>query len=267
MRLQPVPHSTTLLPLRIVRSLSRRVAEAWQTRAVTMRNSRPIVTFTFDDCPRTAVTTGATILAERGARGTFYMAGGLEGQMWENGPQYHASDLRQLLKDGHEVGCHTFSHLNCAQASATDIALELSANRKFLEAAAPGCQPETFAYPYGSVSFAAKRAIQEHFSACRGVSSGINAGAADLGLLKAIAIPHGDEPGDWIKPFIAEIQTNKGWLILYTHDVVANPTAFGCTPRTLAETIDTIKAAGIDVLTMREAAHCVGGSQLRVAAL
>ena len=39
----------------------------------------PMVSFTFDDLPKSAVTTGAEMLEAHGARGTFYVSGGLVG--------------------------------------------------------------------------------------------------------------------------------------------------------------------------------------------
>ena len=38
-----------------------------------------MVSFTFDDLPKSAVTTGAGMLEAHGARGTFYVSGGLVG--------------------------------------------------------------------------------------------------------------------------------------------------------------------------------------------
>lgn len=39
----------------------------------------PLVSFTFDDVPDTALHNGAAILERHGVRGTFYIAGGLRG--------------------------------------------------------------------------------------------------------------------------------------------------------------------------------------------
>src|ERR1700729_1099960 len=59
--------------------LSRKLAHYVATKRARMRNERPLVSFTFDDIPETAFTHGARILEDRGARGTFYVAGGLCG--------------------------------------------------------------------------------------------------------------------------------------------------------------------------------------------
>ena len=44
-----------------------------------LRNRTPMVSFTFDDLPKSAVTTGAEMLEAHGARGTFYVSGSLVG--------------------------------------------------------------------------------------------------------------------------------------------------------------------------------------------
>ena len=243
----------------LARRFSRRAAATWRSRAVVMRNTAPIVTFTFDDCPRTAVVDGAAVLERSGLRGSFYLAGGLSGRDWENGPQFHASDVQRLLAAGHEVGCHTFSHLDCATASSASIANDLASNRDFFRHVAPELSLDTFAYPYGSVGLSAKIAMQRRFLACRGVEAGLNVGTADMGLLKAVSIPSDDRGGDWVLPWLARARNEAGWLILYTHDVSPTPTPFGTTPRTLASTVDAIRAAGIEVLSLREAARRVVG--------
>ena len=46
-------------------------------RTIPLGDRGPIVSFTFDDFPRTAATAGAAILESFGARGTFYTAAGL----------------------------------------------------------------------------------------------------------------------------------------------------------------------------------------------
>jgi peptidoglycan/xylan/chitin deacetylase (PgdA/CDA1 family) len=230
-----------------------------------MANAAPLVTFTFDDCPQTAVREGASALERHGLKGSFYLAGGLAGRDWENGPQFHASDVQRLLARGHEVGCHTFSHLDCATATAAQIAEDLASNRDFLLRAAPDLVLETFAYPYGSVGLATKIAIQGKYLACRGVEAGLNAGTADFGLLKAVSLPHDDSGGDWIEPWLARAKRENGWLVLYTHDVSPLPTPFGATPRTLNETIAAVQAAGIEVLTLRDAALRVSRGRALVA--
>lgn len=70
----------------------------------------PLVSFTFDDVPDSALHQGAEILERHGVRGTFYIAGGLEGRVEPDRTLITAAGCEALSKREHEVGCHTFSH-------------------------------------------------------------------------------------------------------------------------------------------------------------
>src|SRR5438093_11827398 len=74
-----------------------------------LRNSTRMVSFTFDDLPKSAVRTGAQMLEAHGARGTLYVSGSLVGAdapAWVAGD---ADDVVALHRRGHEIGCPTFS--------------------------------------------------------------------------------------------------------------------------------------------------------------
>src|SRR3954469_22956024 len=75
-----------------------------------LRNATPMVSFTFDDLPKSAVTTGADLLEAHGARGTFYISGALVGVETPDWVAGDAADVLSLYNLGHEIGCHTFSH-------------------------------------------------------------------------------------------------------------------------------------------------------------
>ncbi len=70
------------------------VRTAFSARTVAMRNRRAIVSFTFDDFPRSAVSNGARLLDDYGVRGTFYLTGSYCGRVVDDVPQYCAEDLR-----------------------------------------------------------------------------------------------------------------------------------------------------------------------------
>ncbi len=240
------------------RGLSRRAAVALQTRTVRLHNSRPVVTFSFDDCPVSAVTVGAALLEQRDLRGSFYLCGGLADKAWENGPQFSADHVRALVKQGHEIGCHTHNHVSCNRASATELIREIAANQSFFDTILGDYPLTTFAYPYGRVGLRSKFLMQQRFAACRGVDRGINAGFADLGLLKSVALPRAATKATevaraTIEPWLQRARERNSWLILATHDVTDVPSLYGCTPETLAATIDAVLEAGFEVLPMKEA--------------
>ena len=70
----------------------------------------PIVTFTFDNFPATALHTAGKMLEQCEMQGTYYTALGLEGITNELGKHFSRDDLHQLREYGHELACHTYSH-------------------------------------------------------------------------------------------------------------------------------------------------------------
>ena len=75
--------------------------------------SKPIISFTFDDFPRSAWTTGGRILMANDMRGTYYISLSLMGSATHLGEQFTRGDLAELLENEHEVACHTFIHFDC----------------------------------------------------------------------------------------------------------------------------------------------------------
>jgi peptidoglycan/xylan/chitin deacetylase (PgdA/CDA1 family) len=73
-----------------------------------------VISFTFDDFPCTAKENGARILEANKVYGTFYVSLGLAGQERNIGRIGTQHEMLELSQSGHELACHTFSHLNCA---------------------------------------------------------------------------------------------------------------------------------------------------------
>ncbi len=235
-------------------ALERRAALASRRRLVPMTNTRPVASFTFDDCPHSAATVGAGILEAHGARGTFYICGDLVDGHWEAVPQLSRRDLTNLVERGHEIGCHTYSHCRVTDLSRSAFEREITENHAFVAKAARGYEMTTFAYPFGSVGLVSKRTCDIKFAASRSIEPGVDAGSVDLSHVKSNLIP-ADRPGiGWLKPLIDEAVARNGWLTFFTHDVSDRPSHYGCHPETLEAAVAALKAAGIAILPVREAA-------------
>src|SRR5438093_12206073 len=81
----------------------------WQRRA-RLTNRTPVISFTFDDFPRSALEQGGSILQEYGLAATYYAALGLMNSDSPVGRIFSEEHLHDLLARGHELGCHTFDH-------------------------------------------------------------------------------------------------------------------------------------------------------------
>lgn len=85
------------------------------------------VSLTFDDGPSAEWTPKVLdILKQKNVKATFFIVG-------ENG-ETNPRLLQRVLADGHEIGNHTFTHPNIAQASGEGARLELNATQRLVQA-------------------------------------------------------------------------------------------------------------------------------------
>jgi len=236
--------------------LRRQVSKLAVRRPVRMALERPMVTFGFDDAPVTATTAGAQVLEARGVRGVYYFSAGLVGRTGPMGVYAEREDAQRLAAAGHEVACHTFSHLDCGQADGPAILGEVDRNAMDLDAWGLPVR-ESFAYPYGDVSIPAKRALGGRFRTLRTVTAGLIENGSDANQLPAVGI-EGAEGEAKALHWLDRAAERKAWLMLFTHDVEPNPSAWGCTPEALGHLIDAALARGFDVVTAADGARRIG---------
>jgi len=216
-----------------------------------------VVSFTFDDFPKSALTNGGSILANHGLRGTYYTALKLAGTQGNLGRMFDAEDVLAAHAAGHEIACHTYTHLDCCQADAASVVEEVRENGAKLSALLCGAQMTNFAYPYGAVSISAKRAVANRFASSRGTGQGINCGTVDLADLLGTRIYDCAFDRAALRALIDRTRAIGGWLIFYTHDVSDTPSEFGCKPDQLEEIV-AYAAERSEVLPVRDVAARLG---------
>lgn len=234
----------------VLDKVRRKVSRFAARRPARLAFDRPVVSFAFDDAPVSAVREGAAILEAAGVRGTYYISAGLAGRDSPMGLYAGLDEVGRLAAAGHEVGCHTYSHLDCGRAEPAVMACDVGLNRDAL--AARGLAPTTFAYPYGEVSPAAKQTLGPRYRALRTVRPGLIEGEADLNWLPAVGIegPQGEaRAAAWLD----RARKRDAWVILFTHDVRPEPSAWGCTPEALQRLVTGALANGFTVATVDEA--------------
>nr|WP_261405653.1 polysaccharide deacetylase family protein [Chenggangzhangella methanolivorans] len=101
-------------------------------RPAIVATATPIVSFTFDDVPDTALTAGARILEAHGVRGSFYIAGGLAGRVEPGRTLIDLDGCRELAARGHEIGCHTYAHDAVRRLGPSALAADLDRNAAYL---------------------------------------------------------------------------------------------------------------------------------------
>ncbi|RCS56668.1 polysaccharide deacetylase family protein [Parvibium lacunae] len=233
---------------RASRWLARHTAQHWLPLATTA----PVVSFSFDDAPASACTTGAALLEAQQARGTFYICGGLTNQHEQGRPCHSLPQLAALAHAGHEIACHTYQHLNCARASQQVIQADWEANEQFFKAHGLAPSSGGFAYPYGAYSWASKRAAQSQFSYARSTIGGAMHGRADRYLLSAQAM-YDTIPLASLLALLEQTAAQRGWLIFYTHEIEPAPGPWGSSPARLVRLLTAAQSLGCHVLPVQAA--------------
>ncbi|WOH49860.1 polysaccharide deacetylase family protein [Bradyrhizobium sp. sBnM-33] len=224
-----------------------------------LRTSTPMLSFTFDDLPKSAVTTGAAMLEAHGARGTFYVSGSLVGADAPDWVTGDGEDVVSLHHGGHEIGCHTFSHQRACDLDEGAMRQEILRNRAYLHALDPSIRIDSFAYPFGYGSYARKHQLKKEFETCRSIVQGVNSGGVDLQFLRAMPLIDREMDRDGIERAFDDAQTNNGWLIFYGHDVTNRPSPYGCSPALLEHALAAASRRKIPILTVAEAMRCARG--------
>jgi peptidoglycan/xylan/chitin deacetylase (PgdA/CDA1 family) len=249
------------LPTRITSMASRFLARQCRSKVLTLRNEPPMVTFTFDDVPASACELGARILERHGARGTFYVAGSGCGTTSTDGlPHASIDQLRKVWANGHEIGCHTYSHAAVRFMSRDELGSELDRNQTILKKINNNIVLRNFAYPYGDMSVGTKRYLEARFDTCRSGHAGINTGVADLGALHAWPLDNANLDRAKIAELIAETVQTRGWLIFYSHDVAEQPSRFGISPHLLELAASTARRAGCLLTNIADGVNLIGGT-------
>ncbi len=244
-------HDAYVPPRDLASKLRRRMTQWRAARPVDLRFAAPMLSVCFDDFPVSAAEHGAQVLERHGGRGTFYAAAGLAEQDGPSGCNFTPAHARALAAAGHEIGCHTFSHHDCARRDVLASLHDLARNRDALTAM--GCDaPRTLAYPYGETRGALKRRLPARFAAARGVLPGLNHGPADLAQLRAYPL---FGPGAMVRVHAAlrRAVKQKAWLIVFTHDVAPQPSPWGTSIAALDALAASAREAGVAIVPVREA--------------
>jgi peptidoglycan/xylan/chitin deacetylase (PgdA/CDA1 family) len=211
-----------------------------------------MISFCFDDVTDTALSVGAKLLEARGLRGSFFVCGGLLGKTGHMGAYATRDQVVAAANAGHEIGCHSYSHLDCGRAGPKDIERDLDRNHHAL-AAMGVAQPTTFAFPFGDVSLAAKRVAGDRFQLCRALHHGVIGPGADLNQAPAVGIEgrHGEAVA---RRWMRAAASQGAWLILYTHSLGPSASEFGCSVASFTRLVDDAIAKGFSVVTVAQGA-------------
>jgi peptidoglycan/xylan/chitin deacetylase (PgdA/CDA1 family) len=245
----------------LLAKVERRLTQMHHAAPVRIRPPRPLVTFTFDDFPMSALN-GADEVEKHGGRAGFYAATSQMGTSHPvYGEMYDAATLRSLDERGHEIGAHSHVHADYARLQPNEVLRDLTTCISSLAESGVGRSLTSFAYPYGETSLGSKRLVSSVFSNARGGLAGLNIGDTDRAQLRAVSLKATGASRKRAIGLLDQCLASSGWLIFFTHDVSATPSDQGVHPGMLGELARRAVAGGAQIVTPREAGAICGFTQ------
>jgi peptidoglycan/xylan/chitin deacetylase (PgdA/CDA1 family) len=207
--------------------LQRRMVQWRRAARALVTPDRPVVTFTFDDFPKSALN-GADIVEKHGGHGGFYACTSLLDQKSPvMGEMFDADTLKELSQRGHEIGAHSHAHMDCARHPLSTVEKDLGKNLVALSEAGHAQNVSAFAYPYGETTYPVKRWVADVFATGRGILPGVNIGEADRAQLRAVELGASAASRRRALAMLKTCIDSKAWLFFFTHDVGSSPSPYG----------------------------------------
>lgn len=247
---------------RLIRAGHVRLTNAWPVKQCLGRLLAPIATITFDDFPHSAWTAGAPVLENYGIRGTYFVSAAFSPQTLRRSPAagltegvryFELEDIVAAYAQGHEIGCHSFDHINAPLQTNAQLEQSIRSNARFVKGLLGDVTMTSFAFPQGQANIRTKRLLSRRFAVCRGTWPGVNAGSFDLALLRCVNLNSFTLQKYPVSQLINKVKARNGWIIFNTHDVSAAPSRWGCTPELLNSVVSELVNNGIEILSMKDA--------------
>jgi hypothetical protein len=245
---------------RVVNWYRRNAAVPVFRRPITVDLSVPLISFTFDDFPQSALHVGGAILKGFRLFGTYYVSLGLLDTDAPAGRLCTRDDVAATLREGHELGCHTYFHCHSWNTGSEEYERALTLNQAALSKLAPGASFRSFSYPIALPRPSVKRVCGKYFTSCRGGGQVANLGNADLNQLSAFFLEKVNGGFQPIRDIIEQNNRAKGWLIFATHDVSPDPSPYGCTPGFFQDVVQCAVDSGATILPIARAVDVIRGS-------
>ncbi|MEC7754121.1 MAG: polysaccharide deacetylase family protein [Bacteroidota bacterium] len=228
--------------------IEKALSELLFKKTINLAEDKAFVTFTFDDAPLSAFVNGGDILKKHGLNGTYYISMSLlnrEGY-------FTSSNLKNALEQGHELACHTFSHLHSFNTSGKRLYQDVLKNEEAFQQIFPHQPLLNYSFPFGEQTILSRRLTKNRFKSSRGITTGINRGKIDINNLKAIKLYESTNSIQSIRQELKDLKANGGWLIFYTHDVQNNFSEYGCSTEYFEEVVKSVLQLDIKCFNIKE---------------
>lgn len=232
------------------------------SKRVNIKLKEAVFSFTFDDVPLSGAKNGSRILENYGARGTYYISSKLNKSNPPNPERLYNigektmfatdEDIKDLHEKGHEIACHSYSHMLQSRMKCQDVVDDCLRNKRAIKELL-GSEPRNYCYPYGDINIKSKKFLGYEYQTMRTVISGINSRNTDLSMLKAVSLSSCSLEKSEIKKLVLENIKTKGWLIFFTHDICEIPSPWGTTLDDFNWCVRLVALSGCKIMTINNA--------------
>ena len=175
---------------------------------------QPIVTLTFDDGWEDNVGNVLPLLASNDFKATYYFA-----TQYLEGVAAGVAAVQTIAGAGHEIGSHSVTHPFLTQATAEQLAYELSHSKSYLEGLVGAGNVKSFATPYGDYNQTVLNAIKTYYQSHRTVEAGYNMPEGfDKYRIKVQNMLSTTTLGEY-QSWLDQAKQNNFWLVLLYHRV------------------------------------------------
>ena len=241
------------ISFQMLESGSLKISEAMSSLKESAKSFQsPIVSVTFDDGWLSAKENGAQILGRMGdMKATYYINPGT----LNTTEIMTDSDIQDLRRAGHQIGSHTYSHIDITSYSLDFIRRDMQkANNYFYKL---GIDKIDFASPYGKYDNNVLDITMQSNASNRGTEKGINTkNNIDRSMLKALFIRKDISDAE-LKEYLSRTKETNGWLILIYHKIEASDSEFDIDRETFQRHMQIVKDSNIKVKTVRSALESI----------
>jgi peptidoglycan/xylan/chitin deacetylase (PgdA/CDA1 family) len=223
------------------------------------------VTLTFDDHDVDGWFSVRDIYLEYGAKVTFFL------DEFHNLTPQEINKLKSMEEDGHEIGCHTYSHKGIGRdynydTSRIDEYLQSQIIPALNNMKNAGFNPTSLAYPYGEHEDSFDTAVRDYFPNLRITASDSSRTLSQLdeiyhkrgkyyNLLAGDGIDNSyDNEIDEIRDALLKARKEGEIITLYAHQVLYNSSnPYAISPEKLEMIVEIAKNLGLQFYTFKEA--------------
>lgn len=186
-----------------------------QASAEEKGNPYAVVSFTFDDAPRSVYTQAFPLLKAAGLHATVYLTTkvvGLDRYLdWE--------DIKALDSNGWEIAAHSYTHRDMTEMGDTEMMQEVEKSQSVFKQR--GFKPVSFAAPLGAYGERELSVLKRTYSSNRAAwgNAGVNSypeydayNLVSLGVTLNVSV-------EQIRKSVQIVKRNGGWLILQFHQI------------------------------------------------